>query len=353
MPLDPKRAGLYSQKIAEYQATVTKLETRLEDARVHYELDETARRWTARDATEATEAATVSTNQLLKLGTAVGIVTKVFDTASGVIRGNTLVAFREEARARGELSASLRLETQSRLQAIPLIGKLAQVISESYHQKLGTEYMARAAGVVEGAIPGLRGAITGTRVSAAAGGIRERWMGEPERAYQMQLLGIRAGPGAVAQGVEEASNAAFTEVKRREQALVEAKQAIAAGGKSRLMGTGVEQSLEVARSQREEQLSQAQALLAQFQTPHMLALRSELAGGIRTLQQQAREEYVREFGRNLDVTNVPAWYSLAAGARPGVAPGEDTQIAQLQTLGTIADLLRDALKGINPAVMAP
>jgi len=327
MPLDPKRADLYRAKIMEYQMTLSQLENRLNNITVIEE-----------PPAVSTRNATVSMNQFLRFGIVIGAVTTACNLMATVIRGNTLVAFREEFRARGELSASLRLETQSRLQAIPIIGKLSQAVSESFHQAVGTEYMSRAAGVVEGAIPGLRGAVTGTRVSAAGGGIRERWLGEEERAYQMQLLGIRAGPGAVLKGFREAEQVAITEWQERE------KEFRLRGG---ISGYSPETDVEYQR------MEQARKLMEQFRTPQMVGLRTELERGIPLLQKQAREEYVREFGRNLTVANVPAWYSLAAGARPGIAPGEDTQIAQLQTLGTIADLLRDALKGINPAVMAP
>jgi len=333
MPLNPKGGKEISENLLAYAAVHSSLAALVEKAAA-------AEAATAATAVhrEAADAAAVSTNQLIKLGTIVGVMTKTFDLAAGVIRGNTLVALREEARVRGELSVALRLETQSRLQGIPIIGRISQAVNESFQQAVGTEYMARAAGVVEGAIPGLRGAVTGTRVSAAAGGIRERWQGEEERSYQMKLLGIRAGPGAVLTGVERAEAAAITEWQEREKEYRTERE---------VSGYSPETDVQYQR------MEQARKLMEQFRTPQMTMLRSELAGGIRTEQRQAREEYVRDFGRSLGVTNVPAWYSLATGARPGVAPGEDTQIAQLQTLGTIADLLRDALKGINPAVMAP
>lgn len=79
---------------------------------------------------------------------------------------------------------------------------------------------------------------------------------------------------------------------------------------------------------------------------------AELEKGIETLRGQAKRDYLMSYYQGFGVTTAPAWYGAGVGpSAPSGAPKEATAVQQLQTLNTIADLLRDALKGVSPATL--
>ena len=275
------------------------------------------------------------------LGINYTVLNTAFKLLSIGINDLTLSGLKGESRARGELSKALELEKQSYLKGIPIIGQFAQALSELSYQRAGTEYTARAAGVLEQSIPQTRQMIDITRVGIAKGGLAAKWWTSPEtQAYQEQMLAIQTGPYSELQSIRGGRAAAY---EQHQQAERELKAASAAG-----QVNPFEPWIENPFRKRE---AETREFYAKFWTPGVLAREKELSESVDTLKSQAGEAYRRSFYQGMSVTSAPTWagVGVAARIREGV-PNVDPIVTGVTLTNTLLQNILDALHGINPGL---